>query len=203
MIKTLIFDFGDVFINLDKIGAMQNALNLFKTSELSPEIISCNQAYEQGHVSSKEFIAFYKKQLPDLSENEILDSWNFLLRDFPIHRLEFLKQLASEKKYQLILLSNTNAAHIKWVQEEVPFYEEFKAQFNAFYLSHEIQLRKPNHSIYQFVLDENNLDPKACLFIDDTEENIIAASQLGIHTWHINPEKDDIVNLFNVKKELF
>ena len=26
-IKTLIFDFGDVFINLDKPGAMQNALN--------------------------------------------------------------------------------------------------------------------------------------------------------------------------------
>ncbi len=30
MINTLIFDFGDVFINLDKEGAMKNALNLFK-----------------------------------------------------------------------------------------------------------------------------------------------------------------------------
>jgi len=203
MIKTLIFDFGDVFINLDKVGALQNALNLFQLKEFSPEMIACNEAYEQGHISSEAFIAFYKNEFPNLSEPEILDAWNYILRDFPIHRLVFLKQLASDKKYQLILLSNTNAFHIKWIQERVLFYDNFKSQFDQFYLSHEIQLRKPNHSIYQFVLNQNNLNPETCLFIDDTEENILAASELGIHTWHINPETDDIVNLFNVKKDLF
>ncbi|WP_417196024.1 HAD family hydrolase [Bizionia sp.] len=203
MIKTLIFDFGDVFINLDKVGAMQNALNLFQLKEFSPEMIACNKAYEQGQISSEAFITFYKNEFPNLSEPEILDAWNYILKDFPTHRLAFLKQLASDKKYQLILLSNTNALHIKWIQERVAFYDDFKSQFDQFYLSHEIQLRKPNHSIYQFVLDQNNLNPKTCLFIDDTEENIHAASQLGIHTWHINPETDDIVNLFNVKKDLF
>ncbi|WP_417238177.1 HAD family hydrolase [Bizionia sp.] len=203
MIKTLIFDFGDVFINLDKVGAMQNALNLFQLKEFSPEMIACNEAYEQGQISSEALITFYKNEFPNLSEPEILDAWNYILKDFPTHRLAFLKQLASDKKYQLILLSNTNALHIKWIQERVAFYDDFKSQFDQFYLSHEIQLRKPNHSIYQFVLDQNNLNPKTCLFIDDTEENIHAASQLGIHTWHINPETDDIVNLFNVKKDLF
>lgn len=203
MIKTLIFDFGDVFINLDKVGAMQNALNLFQLKEFSPEMIACNEAYEQGQISSEAFITFYKNEFPNLSEPEILDAWNYILKDFPTHRLAFLKQLASDKKYQLILLSNTNALHIKWIQERVAFYDDFKSQFDQFYLSHEIQLRKPNHCIYQFVLDQNNLNPKTCLFIDDTEENIHAASQLGIHTWHINPETDDIVNLFNVKKDLF
>ncbi len=203
MIKTLIFDFGDVFINLDKVGAMQNALNLFQLNKFSPEMIACNEAYEQGHISSEAFITFYKNEFPNLSEIEILDAWNFILRDFPIRRLEFLKQLASDNKYQLILLSNTNALHIKWIQERVPFYEEFKAQFDQFYLSHEIQLRKPNHTIYQFVLNENNLKPEMCLFIDDTEENTLAAAELNLHTWHINPDTDDIVNLFNVKKHLF
>jgi len=203
MIKTLIFDYGDVFINLDKVGAMQNALNLFQLKEFSPEMIACNEAYEQGQISSEALITFYKNEFPNLSEPEILDAWNYILKDFPTHRLAFLKQLASDKKYQLILLSNTNALHIKWIQERVAFYDDFKSQFDQFYLSHEIQLRKPNHSIYQFVLDQNNLNPKTCLFIDDTEENIHAASQLGIHTWHINPETDDIVNLFNVKKDLF
>ncbi len=203
MIKTLIFDFGDVFINLDKVGAMQNALNLFKLKVFSPEMIACNEAYEQGMISNEAFLAFYKKQFPNLTETEILDAWNYILNDFPIHRLEFLKQLAFNKKYQLILLSNTNAFHIKWIQERVPFYEEFKAQFDQFYLSHEIQLRKPNHSIYQFVLDQNNLKPETCLFIDDTEENILAASEMDINTWHINPETDDVVNLFHIKKDLF
>ena len=203
MIKTLIFDFGDVFINLDKVGAMKNALNLFQLKEFSPEMIACNEAYEQGQMPSEAFIAFYKNAFPNLSETEILDAWNYILRDFPIHRLEFLKQLASDKKYQLILLSNTNALHIEWIQDRVSFYNDFKLQFDQFYLSHEIQLRKPNHSIYQFVLDQNNLKPETCLFIDDTEENTLAASELDIHTWHINPRTDDIVNLFNIKKDLF
>ncbi|MBP94282.1 MAG: haloacid dehalogenase [Flavobacteriaceae bacterium] len=203
MIKTLIFDFGDVFINLDKVGAMQNALNLFQLKEFSPDMIACNEAYEQGKLTSEAFLSFYAKKFPNLTETEILDAWNFILRDFPTHRLAFLKQLTIDNQYQLILLSNTNELHIKWIQERVPFYQDFKTLFHQFYLSHEIQLRKPNHSIYKFVLNQNNLNAKTCLFIDDTEENILAASELGIHTWHINPETDDIVNLFNVKKDLF
>ena len=42
MIDTLIFDFGDVFINLDKQGAMQNALNLFKMDTLEDDMIKTN-----------------------------------------------------------------------------------------------------------------------------------------------------------------
>jgi putative hydrolase of the HAD superfamily len=89
------------------------------------------------------------------------------------------------------------------IKKDVPFYEDFKNCFDVFYLSHEINLRKPNADIYQFVLSENNLTPDTCLFIDDTEENTKAASKLGIHTWNINPETEDITNLFNIKKELF
>ena len=46
MIKTLIFDFGDVFINLDKVGAMKNALERFKMETLSEELVAINTLYE-------------------------------------------------------------------------------------------------------------------------------------------------------------
>ena len=42
MIKTLIFDFGDVFINLDKQGAMNNALRLFRMDVFEDDMISTN-----------------------------------------------------------------------------------------------------------------------------------------------------------------
>ena len=42
MIKTLIFDFGDVFINLDKSGAMQNALDLFGLKNFDADMIAIN-----------------------------------------------------------------------------------------------------------------------------------------------------------------
>lgn len=203
MIKNIIFDFGDVFINLDKKGAITKALNLFEMDALSDEIHAINTLYEQGLMSTEEFLEFYLDNFPDHDRDTILDSWNYILGDFPLHRLEFLKQLAAEKKYKLILLSNTNELHINWVKANVNFYEEFKAQFDAFYLSHEIQLRKPNANIYEFVLRENNIKAEESLFIDDTEENIISASKLSIHTWHINPETEDITTLFSTKSDLF
>lgn len=199
MIKTIIFDFGDVFINLDKEGAMQNALNLFELEKFSEEMIAFNTLYEQGLISTDEFIEFYLENFPGLSREQIMDAWQYILKDFPMQRLDFIQQLATDKKYKLILLSNTNELHINWIKDNVAFYGDFKNSFDAFYLSHEINLRKPNSDIYQFVLDTHGIKAEETLFIDDTEENTLAASKLGIHTWLIDPFKDDITKLFELK----
>lgn len=202
-IKTLIFDFGDVFINLDKEGAMKNALDLFELDELPRDLISINTLYEQGLISSEEFIEFYTENFPKLSKNNIINAWNFILKDFPKERLTFLQNLKKEHHYKLILLSNTNALHIDWIKERVSFYDDFKSCFDQFYLSHEIHLRKPNTDIYEFVLTENKLKAEQCLFIDDTKDNTDTAAQLGLHVWNIDETKEDIINMFTVKKDLF
>ena len=74
---------------------------------------------------------------------------------------------------------------------------------DSFYLSHEINLRKPNHNIFEFVLNENLLKPNECLFIDDNQDNIISANALGLKTWHINPKTEDVITLFETKGNLF
>ena len=202
-IKTIIFDFGDVFINLDKEGAMQNALTLFDLEEFPEDLIAINTLYEQGLISSEEFVEFYTDNFPELSEKDIIDAWNFILKDFPKERLAFLQKLKEENKFKLILLSNTNELHINWVKEHVSFYEEFKTCFDQFYLSHEINLRKPNDDIYQFVLKQNKLKAEECLFIDDTKDNTDTASTLGIHIWNIDETKENVINLFSIKEDLF
>jgi putative hydrolase of the HAD superfamily len=202
-INTLIFDFGDVFINLDKQGAMQNALNLFELDELPEDLIAINTLYEQGLMTTEEFVEFYTDNFPKLSKKEVVDAWNYILKDFPDHRLEFIKKLAKDQHYELILLSNTNELHIDWIKNKVSFYEEFKACFNQFYLSHEIHYRKPNSDIYEFVLKENKLKPNACLFIDDTKDNTDTANSLGLHVWNIDETKEDVTNLFTINKNLF
>jgi len=202
-IKTLIFDFGDVFINLDKQGALQNALNLFNLEAFDADMTETNELYEVGNISTLEFIEFYKSKFPNLSNTELIDAWNYIIKDFPIHRLDFIKDLAQKKDYKLILLSNTNNMHIDYVKETVPFFDDFKNCFDVFYLSQEIHLRKPNTDIFEFVLKESNLDPKECLFIDDTKDNTDTANTLGLNTWNIDETKEDVVNLFEIKKELF
>ena len=203
MIKAIIFDFGDVFINLDKESAKQHALNLFKIDYFSEEMIANNKLYEQGLISTNLFIRFYKNKFPNISKEKIIEAWNIILKDFPIHRLEFIKTLSEERKYKLILLSNTNELHINWVNEHIPYFRPFKNCFDAFYLSYEIQLRKPTKAVFQFVLRENKLLAEECLFIDDTKEHTIVALQLGMNTWNLNPQTADITQLFDIKKRLF
>lgn len=202
MIKTIIFDFGDVFLDLDK-AATQRELERIEISDLSEEMLHQNKRYEKGLVSSEEFIQYYRDFYPQLTAEAFKRSWNAILVKFPEHRLNFLRELKKEGKYKLILLSNTNHIHIDWVKENVPFFEEFKSSFDAFYLSQEINLRKPEPSIFEYVLKEHNLKPEETLFIDDTAENTAAAEQLNIHTWTIDPAKEDVVDLFTIKSELF
>ena len=202
MIKALIFDFGDVFLNLDK-AATSRELKRLKIPEFTEQLLRLNEEYEKGLLTSEEFISAYQREFEFLEPHDFTKSWNAILLDFPQYRLDFLKKLTKEGKYKLILLSNTNNIHIDWVKENVPFFEEFKNCFDAFYLSQEINLRKPDASIYEFVLRNHQLEPHEALFIDDTPANTEAAAKIGIHTWNINPAEEDVTDLFRIKKELF
>ena len=59
-LKNIIFDFGDVFINLDKIGAFKNALEIFNITELDEEMIQVNMNYEKGLITTSQFLQYYK-----------------------------------------------------------------------------------------------------------------------------------------------
>lgn len=202
MIKTIIFDFGDVFINLDK-QATSRELKKLNRKEFPENILKVNKEYEMGLLSTEAFIESYIDNFSGLTNKEIYAAWNAVLLDFPRYRLRFIQKLSEEKKYQLILLSNTNEIHIDWIKLKVPFFEDFKACFDAFYLSHEINLRKPNVDIFKFVLKKHQLNPDECLFIDDTTENTDAAKSLGLQVWNIEPAREDIIDLFTANKSLF
>lgn len=202
MIKTLIFDFGDVFVNLDKPATFRR-LKEMDIDGYTPEIVEKNLELETGRISSEEFINHYLEAFPQLDEKQMVEAWNAILVDFPEYRYRFIKKLSEQGKYQLILLSNTNPIHIDWIEKNVPFFEDFKKCFDAFYLSHEINFRKPNVDIYNYVLEKHHLVAGECLFIDDTEENIEGAKKAGLRTWKLEPTHEDVIDLFTAKKELF
>ena len=200
MIKNIVFDFGDIFINLDKEATFKELAKL-GVDEITDEMMAVAHQYEKGEVSTDEFIEFFYQKF-SVHKTDLVRAWNAILLDFPKHRLEFLKKLATSNKYRLFLLSNTNEMHIKWIQNDWgnELYTEFKSCFEQFYLSHEIGFRKPNVNIYEFVLDQNNLKAEETFFIDDTLENTLAAEKLGIQTWNLIPKKEDVVDLL-IQKE--
>jgi putative hydrolase of the HAD superfamily len=199
MIKNIIFDFGDVFINLDK-SATEQYFEKFGITHLDDLTKRKHQDYEKGLISTPDFVNYHIKKFPNLKPENFIKAWNSILVNFPEERLDFLKSIRDIKKYKLFLLSNTNDLHITWVKENITFYKAFKACFKAFYLSHEINLRKPDEDIFRFVLQQNNLAAEETLFIDDTLEHITSAKGLGINTWHLQAGEEDVRDLFNKKQ---
>ena len=201
MIKNIIFDFGDIFINLDKEIIFREIERFGGGVGISDELMQLNYQYEVGAISSETFVTSLSEVYPKASEEEIIRIWNGMLLDFPDERLAFIKALANEHGYRLFLLSNTNALHIAEVLQKMGTekFNAFKNCFEQFYLSHEVELRKPNTEIYDFVLRENNLKAEETFFVDDTKENTEAAKKLGIRCWHLQVGKEDIIDL---KKKL-
>lgn len=201
MINTLLFDFGDVFLNLDK-EATTRELKKLRLNAFTAEMEQINNAYEKGELTSGEFVEYYQKWFPQASSKSLIAAWNAILLDFPKHRIEFLENLAASNNYQLLLLSNTNEIHIDWVKNNISYYERFKSCFKKFYLSHEIGLRKPDPEIFEFVLNDNKLDAEYLFFIDDTQMHTDAAQKLGIQVWNLDPKTEDVTQLFHKHPQL-
>ncbi len=196
MIKNIIFDFGDVFINLDK-AVVSRELVALEDPGLLMKLKSLNDDFEVGAIRAQEFLNGLKEVFPTRSRTELKNLWNAMLLDFPLHRLTFLEDLAAAGEQRLFLLSNTNELHIPHVRTVMgeKNYQRFRGSFEGFYLSHEIQMRKPNPEIFEFVLGENLLKAGETLFVDDSLENIEAARKMGIKTWHLQVGQEEITAL--------
>lgn len=195
MINTIIFDFGDIFINLEK----ETAVSEFKKLGLdgpNEELIKMNDLFERGKITELEFIQGFQKYIPEADLLDIRKAWNSVIGEFPLYRLEFLQMLS--KKYRLFLLTNTDAIHISRFEHMagMSFFSDFYQCFEKVYYSFEMGMRKPEPEIFNYILKKHDLSPKRTLFIDDKKENTDAAAALGIQVWNLNVGQEDVVDLF-------
>lgn len=198
MINTIIFDFGDIFINLEK----ENQVEAFKKLGLSApndELIAMNDLFEKGKINELEFIQSFHKFIPDASLNQIRDAWNTIIGEFPLYRLEFLQLLSH--KYRLFLLTNTDEIHISKFEHKVgiSFFSDFYQCFDKVFYSYEMGMRKPDPAIFTTIMNKYDLSPKRTLFVDDKKVNTDAAESLGLHVWNLQVGKEDVVDLFKQK----
>ena len=198
MIDTIIFDFGDVFINLDKQASL-TALKKLGLDSWNDDLEQLNQQFERGKVTEVQFMIGLKKLIPNASIDDLRAAWNSVLIDFPLRRLEFLELL--KRKYRLFLLSNTDEIHISKFEHKAgaTFAREFYQCFEKVYFSFEIGIRKPDPEAFKYIINKHELSTKRTLFIDDKKVNTDIAASLGMHVWNITPGKEDIVELFDRK----
>lgn len=198
MIDTIIFDFGDIFINLDKQATI-DGLQRLGLSSWNEDLDRLNISFEKGQISRDNFLLGIQKHIPTATIEDILAAWNAVLLDFPLHRLEFLQLLS--QKYRLFLLSNTDAIHIDHFEqrEGASFYGDFYQCFEKVYFSYEMGIRKPDTEIYHALIRQHELSPKRTLFVDDKKDNTEAAKALGLHVWNLQVGQEDVIELLDKK----
>ncbi|MFH2001476.1 MAG: HAD family phosphatase, partial [Planctomycetota bacterium] len=104
---------------------------------------------------------------------EVRKAWEAIFS--PMEGMEELVK-SLKNQYRLILLSNTNPWHFEYCCRWFPFLKLFDASV----LSYVLGCRKPDPEIYRKALVKAGQAPEECLYIDDVEAYVVAASELGI-----------------------
>jgi len=197
-VSNLIFDFGNVLFDLDldkipeKFSALLGADYPSAMERLRRDHFF--EMYETGGISTAEFIETLRSCAnPPLTDVQVTEAWNAVFLEMPRHRFDLLLHL--RQHYKVFLLSNINDLHERWIADymvrEHGIHDFESTYFDGVYYSHLIRLRKPDHTVYEYVLADAELTPEACIFFDDLEINVEAARQLGIHGVH-HPVGSDI-----------
>lgn len=195
MINTIIFDFGDVFVDKNK-KAKEDALAKLGLTEWNEELEKLEKKLETGKIKEYQFLKGVQKYIPNASVEEIREAWNAEIGNFPLRRLEFLQKLTDN--YRLFLLSNTDPIHIDKFEQDAgaSFYSDFYQCFEKVYFSHEIGYRKPEEEAYNYLINNHDIQPKRTLLVDDKKFNTDAAEALGFQVWNLQVGEDDVVDLF-------
>lgn len=188
-IKNIILDYGNVIFMIDfnrvhqafeDIG-VQNARTFFAHAGQDPLF----DEFDRGAITAAEFRDGVRERSKQshLTDEQIDLAWNSLLVGIPEGRHEILDRI--KKRYRTFLLSNNNELHyahcMGYLQKNCNI-ESNDHFFEKCYYSHLLGKRKPERDIFEQVLNEQGLDPKETLFIDDSPQHLQTAQQLGIHT---------------------
>ncbi|MGM0565312.1 MAG: HAD family hydrolase [Bacteroidota bacterium] len=199
-IQNLIFDFGGVIIDIDyeavrkafeDIG-MQDVQSFYKHDDHSKLV----KDMETGLLSENDFRdTIIQKIGLDLSYEKFDSAWNAIIKDVPAERVQLLEELS--KHFRLYLLSNTNIIHYRKYTDdfEKKYGKSLRDMFKKAYFSHEIKLRKPDKSIFTWVLNDAGIKAENSMFIDDSEINIQAAEEVGLKTLY-KPQHEELTDYF-------
>lgn len=203
-IDAIIFDFGNIFIDLDYPKVIKGFSEVAKKNDQQIEELVVTdpilQEFEVGMVDPAEF----RWKVNNLLGTSLMDDdfdviWNSMLKEVPAHRMELLQKVG--EKYPTYILSNSNVIH-EIAFDEMILEATGKASLRDFvkevYFSHEIGLRKPNNDCYQHVIEDIDNYASRMLFLDDRLDNVQGAQQAGMKAIQILNPDQQLKELFNI-----
>lgn len=186
--ETLIFDLGNVIIDLD-FNRTESELSEFGLSFLHASATDHEKflEFEIGSISENDFLDYFiQRSKHPVNTVDLVQAWTAMLSDIPPERLHMLTEL--KNKYQTLILSNTNCMHVRWFNDHLARHHHinsFSELVHKAYYSNEVGMRKPDPEIFKFIIQDKGLIPDNTYFFDDDPENIRSAQMLGIQSFQV------------------
>jgi putative hydrolase of the HAD superfamily len=191
-IDNIIFDLGGVIINLNIEATFRKFSELFQReigmeAFLDHEKYHFFRAYEVGKIDDytfREHIRALGNQ--EIKDADIDDAWNAMLQNIPAERMAWIHEMT--KKYNCVVLSNTNSIHIRHFNQifnSTTTHGYPEDIFLKVFYSHEIGERKPDAAAFEVVLKETGFIPDKTVVFDDLKDNLETAKRLGMHTVYV------------------
>ncbi|VHO04729.1 HAD family phosphatase [Candidatus Rhabdochlamydia sp. T3358] len=180
MIKATIFDFGGVVLDFPPTGIenfVSNSLNI-SMDLVKKTLFPTGGELIEGKVLENTFWENYAH----LVQRVLPSDWEEQLREFFSKNAHVnskviqIAQALKEKGFLLPLLSNISPFQVK-IFKNLNYF----IPFDPLLFSCEIGFKKPDPRIFKFLLEKMDLEPQECLFIDDDEQNVNAANNLGLN----------------------
>lgn len=178
MIKAILFDLGDTIFDPDWNSMNKKMIKEVGISILMPANIR-KEYMEEVLIGKKNMLDIFDKLLKKHkcveNPSKVIEAYkkNYSIYS-PINRkmLNLIRELKS--RFEILSLSNTNEIH-----KEVNLKRGLFKHFDKSFFSFEIGMKKPDKKIFSFILEKTGLKPTEIIFIDDNEENIENAKELG------------------------
>jgi len=180
-ISTILWDVGGVLLtngwdHQQREGVLAHfALDRVDFDRRHAEV---DQAWEKDEIGVDEYLrhtVFFQPR--SFTQAEFLEFVREQSQLLPDSGIGILRQLAASEHYVLATVNNEARALNEFRLKKFGLLDEFDAFFSSCYLG----VRKPDRKIYQIALDVLQRDPEHAVFIDDRAENVAAAVSLGIH----------------------
>lgn len=186
-ISTIVFDFGNVIAHFDyKIAAGRIGKPLgLSGAELMERAMGLGfhpllMDLESGRIDENAFFHELKTRLKlPQPLADIAAHWaDIFTANEPVHAIAHQLKDAG---YALVLGSNTNAIHARQFRQQ---FAGLLDRFDGLVMSHEVGAMKPARLFYERCHTVVGARPGECVFIDDMVENVVGASQAGLHALH-------------------
>ncbi|MGL4773015.1 MAG: HAD family hydrolase [Clostridium sp.] len=179
MVKNIIFDLGRVLLSFEPQEYLKTKIGEDKMGEVARAIFRSEEwlMLDRGTITEIEAMNVLTSRHPHLKKEieEAFDNWYEIL--VPMEEtVKVLKNLKNDG-FKIFYLSNFHDLAFKYVNEKHDFFK----LFDGGVVSYEENLLKPEREIYEKLLRKYDLKGEECVFIDDTEENVIGAREVSIN----------------------